>query len=614
MQQISITKGSLVLVGNKQLEIIGAVSSSKIQAIDIRTGEVVLVSPGEIEFELKKAPTFLCLVSDPAESAPSIEDVNEADLQLASDRFAVLLPLAGKRHLSKQDMVQCTTALRLSAAQVYRLLARLDANLGPMSLLPRQRGRSKGIKLIDACAEDIIQETIDECYGGPGATSRRIIEIVWERCLAMSIQAPSATTIGNRIKARRPRALLAKRSGAKAARQAYEIRGGKVQPEAPLELIQIDHALVDCIIVDSEQRQPLVRPWVTIAIDVYTRVVLGFYLSLSYPSAMSVALCISHSILPKERWLKAYGFTGEEYPFYGMPKRIHVDNAKEFRSKNLSDSCRKYGIELTFRPKGIPHNGAHIERLIGTLMTKVHMLPGTTMSSAKEKGHYKSDRHAALSFPEFREWFIREVEIYHVTTHSALGCSPLLRWEKHYQNKDGSFGYPPIIEDRMRLLIDFMPVKKRVIGRAGIRLNTVDYYSSTLKRFDIGTRCVVRYDPESLKQVWVLPNGEQTYIELSYADLRLPNTTLSEFKRLREKLRKESESRVPAADVFNLIAKNEALVIASVAKNKQVRKTSEQKKSRLTDSGHPLNEKITAPSSLESVDYSVKPKPYEVEE
>ncbi|WP_033052644.1 hypothetical protein, partial [Pseudomonas sp. GM49] len=95
---------------------------------------------------------------------------------------------------------------------------------------------------------------------------------------------------------------------------------------------------------------------------------------------------------------------------------------------------------------------------------------------------------------------------------------------------------------------------------------------------------------------------------------RLPNTTLSEFKRLRAKLRKESESRVPAADVFNLIAKNEALVIASVAKNKQVRKTRERKKNRLADSGHPLNEKITAPSSLESVDYSVKPEPYEVEE
>jgi hypothetical protein len=100
---------------------------------------------------------------------------------------------------------------------------------------------------------------------------------------------------------------------------------------ALLELIRIDHALVDCILVDSEQRLPLIRPWVTIAIDVYTRVVLGFYLSLSYPSAMSVALCISHSILPKERWLRMYGLTdGEGRPGMGKTilfKRVESDMA-----------------------------------------------------------------------------------------------------------------------------------------------------------------------------------------------------------------------------------------------------------------------------------------------
>ncbi|WP_164486492.1 Mu transposase C-terminal domain-containing protein [Pseudomonas chlororaphis] len=483
-----------------------------------------------------------------------------------------------------------------------------------MSLLPRRRGRLKGVTRIDASAEDIIQEIIDEFYGGPGATSQHIIEKVIERCLVMSIQPPSASTIANRIAARNPRTLLAKKSGSKAARQTYEVRGGKIQPEAPLELIQIDHARVDCIVVDSDLRLPLVRPWATIAIDVYTRVVIGFHLSLSYPSAMSVALCISHSILPKERWLKSYGIVEGEYPFYGIPKRIHVDNAKEFRSKNLSDSCRRYGIELTFRPKGTPHNGAHIERLIGTLMGKVHMLPGTTMSSAKDKGHYKSEQHAALSFSEFREWFIREVEIYHKTIHSGIGCSPLHKWESCYKNKNGTFSYPPIIDDQLRLLIDFMPLKKRVIGRAGIRLHNIDYYSSTLKGIGIGKKCIVRYDPDKLSKVWVLPAGEKAYIELGYADLRLPNTTLSEFKRTREKLKKESSCRVPAAEVFNLIRKNETLVSAAQAKSKQARKLKEQKKTRLIDPGHPLNETAAEPDFPVSTDYSQKPEAYEVEE
>lgn len=614
MQQISITPGVFVLVGDKQLEIVAAISSSKIQARDIVTGEIVLLSPGEIACELKKKLTDPIHEVGQTQEPRLIEEIKEEDFRLASDRFNVLSPLAGKRHLSRQDMEQCTAALGLSASQVRRLLVRLDINVGPLSLLPQLRGRSKGTKLIEADAEDVIQSTIDECFRGPGVTFKSIIAKVVERCCAISIRAPSAATIANRIRERRPRALLVKKSGSKAARQAYEVRGGKIQPEAPLDLIQIDHALVDCIIVDSDQLLPLMRPWVTMAIDVYTRVVLGFYLSLSYPSGMSVALCISHLILPKERWLKSYGLTDGEYPFYGVPKRIHVDNAKEFSSKNLSDSCRQYGIHLTFRPKGVPHNGGHIERLIGTFMGKVHFLPGTTMSSVVEKKNYKSEKYAALTFPEFREWFIRQAEIYHKTSHSEIGCSPLYKWESHFKNKDGSFHYPPIIEDQLRLLIDFMPVKKRVIGRAGIRLHNIDYYSATLRRFDIGTKCTVRYDPESISKIWILPVGERNYIELGYADLRLPNTSLSEFKRLRAKLREDSDRRVPAKEVFSLIAKNERLVSTAVARSKQARKIRERKKSRLSDPGHPLNQIIVAPYYPESLDYSVKPEPYEVEE
>ncbi|EPX9618189.1 Mu transposase C-terminal domain-containing protein [Pseudomonas aeruginosa] len=613
MRQINMAPGSLILAGNKRLEVVKEVSPNKIEAKEILTGATVFLSPGEVDGEFNGCSSMEA--DNPAQTKKELwGEVSEVDMQLASRRFEILSTLGGQKTTSRKEIGQCASMLGISISQVYRLIAQMDLRVGAASLLPRRRGRAKGVRLIEAQTEDIIQETIDRYWSGPGVTAQFIIGKIEERCGEASIRPPSAATISSRIKERRPRDLLRKKAGEKSARQAFEVRGGKVQPEAPLELVQIDHALIDCIIVDSERRLPLIRPWVTIAIDVYTRVVLGFYLSLAAPSAMSVALCISHSALPKDRWLKTYGFTGQEYPFYGMPKRIHVDNGKEFKSKNLSDSCRWYDVALTFRPKGVPHNGAHIERLIGTFMGKVHFLPGATLASVKDKGNYKSEKYAALSFSEFREWFIREAEIYHKTLHTAIGCSPLYKWESSFRRKDGSFSHPPIIDDQLRLLIDFMPLKKRVIGRAGVRLHNIDYYSSTLKRFDIGTRCAVRYDPESLSKIWVLPEGERNYIELGYADLRLPNTSLSEFKRLRESLKGESERRVPAEEVFGLIKKNELLVSAAVAKSKQARKARERKRIRLSDLGHPLNENILHPDRSESVDYSVKPVAYKVED
>ena len=46
----------------------------------------------------------------------------------------------------------------------------------------------------------------------------------------------------------------------------------------PLQLMQMDHTLVDVVVVDEVDREPIGRPWLTLAIDVATRAVPGFYL------------------------------------------------------------------------------------------------------------------------------------------------------------------------------------------------------------------------------------------------------------------------------------------------------------------------------------------------
>src|SRR5215469_17496310 len=46
----------------------------------------------------------------------------------------------------------------------------------------------------------------------------------------------------------------------------------------PLEVVQIDHTEIDIIVVDELTRTPLPgRPWLTLAIDVFSRVVTGLH-------------------------------------------------------------------------------------------------------------------------------------------------------------------------------------------------------------------------------------------------------------------------------------------------------------------------------------------------
>ncbi|WP_437412692.1 hypothetical protein [Sinorhizobium meliloti] len=43
----------------------------------------------------------------------------------------------------------------------------------------------------------------------------------------------------------------------------------------PLQVVQVDHTKADIFVVDEETRQPIGRPWLTLAMDVCSRMVTG---------------------------------------------------------------------------------------------------------------------------------------------------------------------------------------------------------------------------------------------------------------------------------------------------------------------------------------------------
>ncbi len=125
-----------------------------------------------------------------------------------------------------------------------------------------------------------------------------------------------------------------------------------------LQVIQIDHTRVDLFMVDAVHRRPIQRPWLTLAIDVASRMKAGFYLSLEAPS-VSVALAIHHAVTPKAHWLATHG-TDFERPVAVLPDFVHVDNSREFRARALERGATEHGIELIHRPVATPHYGGHI--------------------------------------------------------------------------------------------------------------------------------------------------------------------------------------------------------------------------------------------------------------
>jgi transposase InsO family protein len=100
----------------------------------------------------------------------------------------------------------------------------------------------------------------------------------------------------------------------------------------PLQIVQIDHTQFDIMIVDEASRENAGRPWITLAIDVMTRMVTGFHLALEPPSRTSVGLCLLLAVYDKTAWLAERGIDAP-WPIGGLPEALHANNGADFRSR-----------------------------------------------------------------------------------------------------------------------------------------------------------------------------------------------------------------------------------------------------------------------------------------
>jgi transposase InsO family protein len=204
----------------------------------------------------------------------------------------------------------------------------------------------------------------------------------------------------------------------------------------------------------------------------------AFQVSLWAPSTLSVSLALSHAVLPKTAWLADRELHNLDWPSAGLPRVVHVDNAKEFHSDALVRGCQEYGVQLDHRPPGQPHFGGHIERLIGTMMGAVHLLPGTTFSDVNEKGSYAAEGRALLTVAELERWLTLQIAgVYHLSVHSALGMTPLAAWQSGITKRKLPIRHPP---DQNEFFLDFLPAVSRRIQRDGIHFHSIRYWDSVL--------------------------------------------------------------------------------------------------------------------------------------
>jgi putative transposase len=347
-------------------------------------------------------------------------------------------------------------------------------------------------------------------------------------------------------------------------------------------VVQIDHTPIDLIVVDEQYRRPIGRPYLTLAIDVYSRCIPGFSLSLEAPSAVSAGLCIAHAVLDKDAWLAQRGLDGP-WPIWGKPDCIHLDNAAEFYSEALRRGCGQHGIDIVHRPIARPHYGGTVERVLGTFMELIHQLPGTTFSNLTTRGSYDAEGQAVLTLAELEKWLtIAITQYYHHTWHHGLGGIPLAHYEAAILGtaETPGRGYPPKIRDPRAFLIDFLPVVHRALQRFGFVLDHITYYSPALRpllgKQEQRTKFLIRRDPRDLSRIYVLEPESQQYLEVPYRTLSRPAITLWEHRHAVQTLRQQGRRQMDEGALFDAIEQMRAITETAAAKSKAARRQHER--------------------------------------
>jgi putative transposase len=506
--------------------------------------------------------------------------VDDAAWLRAVSREKVIRPLALLSRLSAAHVGRACRELKLGQTRFYKLLNQYRASPVTSSLLDAMSGPSKGRMLLPQDIEEIIQAAIHDTYRKrERPTITALHDRVRQVCHERGVRAPSWTAVRARVDCIDPKILMRWREGAKAATEKFGVVVQEYNADYALQIIQIDHTLVDLFIVDAVSRKPLQRPWLTLAIDVASRMVAGFYLSLESPSSTSVALAIENLVMPKEPWLQAKGIDAE-WPVFGLPDVIHLDNGAEFHGKALVRGAPEHGIELMYRPVARPHYGGHIERLIGTMMGAVHLLPGSTSSSIAKRGSYDPQKHAAMTLDELERWLaLQIVGRYHAEVHSALLLPPRTAWDDAVAARSQPLRLP---RDPEQFLRDFLPYEERCIRRDGLHLFGIRYWDDVLSPLaGRSSRQVrVKYDPRDLSCVYV-EQADGSIWPVRFAALDRPPITLGEHRLARAALRARGVRAVDEHLIFETIAEQRRLMESAVQQTRAMRRHAERKERAL---------------------------------
>ncbi|WIE50651.1 DDE-type integrase/transposase/recombinase [Pseudomonas sp. GM17] len=399
-----------------------------------------------------------------------------------------------------------------------------------VGLVPKhtQKGRTS---VISGELEELLQDVINNFYlklerprvkAVIGQYHDMIKSINARRLPSQQLPLPCGMTIRRYIAKLDPYEVDVCRLGKNAAQKKHRAAIEMFWVDRILDRWEIDHTLLDVQLVDEETGLVIGRPFLTIVLDKFSRMIMGYLLHLAAPNTETVLRVIERSIKPKADLLERFPKVRKEWRAHGLPARIVPDNAAEFHAGDLIKGFDDLGIEIMYPRSRGPEMKGSVERFFSTQnLGLIHNLPGTTFSNVQQRGDYKSEEHACFTLSRLEASVVKWiVDVYHQTPHRGLnGRTPAQVWEADESHRLIRL---PVDLDALECVLAHR--KSTKVHHYGIEVGGYGYHSAELTelrmRLQPKEKVSVRYRDEA-GHVWVHDRFRNVFLQVPVKDKRL---------------------------------------------------------------------------------------------
>lgn len=318
--------------------------------------------------------------------------------------------------------------------------------------------------------------------------------------------------------------------------------GGNYATRA-LQRLEVDHTILDIVVIADGTGMPLGRPVITIIVDSYSGYIVGFYISFAGPGLASVLNAMKVALMPKNAFTIGSDTLNHEWLGYGIGELYVVDNGLEFHSKQFVYAALELNADIQYCPVRQPWFKPTVERFFRELG---YNLPDEGKVHKPLANYLPLDPRATarISFSELCKGILKFVVDVHATkVHSRKLVLPFDLFKESFENLP-----PPLLPSNLeRFGLIAAHQKQLTLGTEGIVTNYLQFNSHELQamRKKIGHKFKtnVKYDPENLGYCYVqhpqkldwmyVPNCHPKYAE---------NLSMLQHRAIREKMKKENIS------------------------------------------------------------------------